>query len=94
IGEPDKAEAWVKDALSRKERIMGFGHRVYKHGDTRAPILKEASKEICEFEGYCKWHDIATRVEEVVLKEKGLLPNVDFYTASIYYLLPLHCPCL
>lgn len=86
---PDNAEKWVMDALARKERIMGFGHRVYKHGDTRAPILREAGKNICEFEGYCRWHDISLKVEEVVKREKGLLPNVDFYTASIYYLLGL-----
>ena len=89
IGSVEKADPWITDALARKERIMGFGHRVYKHGDTRAPILREASKEICEFEDYCRWHDISTKVEEVVKREKGLLPNVDYYTASIYYLLGL-----
>ncbi|MBI5695352.1 MAG: citrate synthase [Nitrospirae bacterium] len=89
IGEGDKAEKWVMDRLGRKEKIMGFGHRVYKHGDSRAPILKEASKEVCEFDGYCHWHEIAVKVEEVVKREKGLLPNVDFFTASIYYLMGL-----
>ena len=89
IGEVDKAEKWVEDALAGKKRIMGFGHRVYKHGDTRAPILKEASKEICDFEGYCRWHDISLKVEEVMKREKGLLPNVDYFTASVYFLLGL-----
>jgi len=89
IDKPEKAEGWVMDALSKKERIMGFGHRVYKHGDSRSPILREASREICEFEGYCHWHDISTKVEAVVKREKGLLANVDFYTAPIYYLLGL-----
>jgi len=89
IGSVERAEKWVMDALSKKKRIMGFGHRVYKHGDTRAPILRDASKEICEFEGYCRWHDISLKVEDIVKREKGLLPNVDYYTASIYYLLGL-----
>lgn len=89
IGSPEKAEKWVMDALARGERIMGFGHRVYKHGDSRAPILLAASKEICEFEGYCRWHEISVKVAEVVKREKGLLPNVDYYTASVYYLLGL-----
>jgi citrate synthase len=89
IGSVEKAEAWITDALAKKQRIMGFGHRVYKHGDTRAPILKEASKEICEFENYCRWHDISLKVEEIVKREKGLLPNVDYFTASVYYLLGL-----
>ena len=89
IGDVDKAEKWIMDELAGKARIMGFGHRVYKHGDTRAPILKEASKEICEFEGYCRWHDISLKVEEVMKREKGLLPNVDYFAASVYYLLGL-----
>lgn len=89
IGSVDRAEAWVMDALAHKRRVMGFGHRVYKHGDSRAPILKDASREICEFADYCRWHDISLKVEEVVKREKGLLPNVDFFAAPIYYLLGL-----
>ena len=89
VGRPERADEWVKDALARKKRIMGFGHRVYKHGDTRAPILKEASAEICDFEGYCRWHDISLKVEEAVKRETGLLPNVDYFSATVYYLLGL-----
>jgi citrate synthase len=89
IAGPEKAEGWVMGALAKKARIMGFGHRVYKHGDSRAPILRDASREVCEFAGYCRWHEISTKVEEVVKREKGLLPNVDFYTAPIYYLMGL-----
>jgi citrate synthase len=89
IGTADKAEEYIMGKLARKEKVMGFGHRVYKHGDSRSPILREAGREICEFEGYCRWHDISLKVEEAVKREKDLLPNVDFYTASIYYLLGL-----
>ena len=92
IKEPGQAEPWIMDALGNKKRIMGFGHRVYKHGDTRAPILRQASRELCESQGFCKWHELAVMVEETVKREKGLLPNVDFYTASIYYLLGLPIP--
>ena len=89
IGQVGDAERWVMDALARKERIMGFGHRVYKYGDSRAPILRDASREICESAGYCRWHEMSLKVEEVVKREKGLLPNVDFYSAPIYYLMGL-----
>ena len=89
IGDEKHAERWIENVLASKKLVMGFGHRVYKHGDTRAPILRDASRKICEFAGYCRWHEISEKVEEVVKREKGLLPNVDFYTASIYYLLGL-----
>lgn len=92
IKEPEKAEPWIMEALGNKKRIMGFGHRVYKHGDTRAPILRQASRDLCESQGFCKWHELAVMVEETVKREKGLLPNVDFYTASIYHLLGLPIP--
>jgi len=92
IKEPDQVEPWIKEALGNKKRIMGFGHRVYKHGDTRAPILRQASRDLCESMGYCKWHELAVMVAETVEREKGLLPNVDFYTASIYHVLGLPVP--
>lgn len=92
IKEPDQVEPWIKDALDSKKRIMGFGHRVYKHGDSRAPILRQASRDLCEAVGFCKWHELSLMVEETVKREKGLLPNVDFYTASIYHVLGLPIP--
>ncbi len=92
IKEPDQVEPWIKEALENKRRIMGFGHRVYKHGDSRAPILRQASRELCEAVGFCKWHELALMVEETVKREKGLLPNVDFYTASIYHVLGIPIP--
>jgi len=92
IKDKEAVEPWITDALANKKRIMGFGHRVYKHGDTRAPILRKASQELCESIGFCKWHELSLMVEETVKREKGLLPNVDFYTASIYHLLGLPIP--
>jgi citrate synthase len=68
---------------------MGFGHRVYKHGDTRAQILKEWAAKLAERRGDTKWVRIAQIVEDTVRREKGILPNVDFPCAPAYYLLGL-----
>lgn len=92
IGEPDRAEAWVRDALGRGERIMGFGHRVYRALDPRAPILRSLAAELAAQGGNTRWLDIASRIESVMREEmdrrgKKIYPNVDFYSASVYYTL-------
>ncbi len=87
IGSPDKAEKWVMDKLSRKERVMGFGHRVYKTMDPRAEELSKVVKDLGEAAGDTRWYDISQAIEKVMMKEKGLNPNVDFYSASTYYVL-------
>jgi len=76
---------WVEDALDHGERIMGFGHRVYNVKDPRAKILSERSAELGEAAGTPKWHDYSVAVEDYMAEEKGLAPNVDFYSASTYY---------
>lgn len=81
----DNAKTWIKDALERKEKVMGFGHRVYKNGDPRAKILKELSKEITAMKGEAKWFEMSEMIDNTVQSEKGLLPNVDFYSATVYY---------
>ncbi|MEK6545149.1 MAG: citrate/2-methylcitrate synthase, partial [Nitrospinota bacterium] len=75
------------DALTRKERIPGFGHRVYKKGDLRSDIIKRFSNELGERLGKTEWYKISCIVEDVMLKEKGLYPNLDFYSASTFYLM-------
>jgi citrate synthase len=85
IGEVDNAEQWVRDALARKHKIMGFGHRVYKTEDPRATHLRRLSRELGERAGDTKWYEISARVEKVVMEERGLYPNVDFYAASVYH---------
>ena len=85
IGEVDNAEQWVRDALERKRKIMGFGHRVYKTEDPRATHLRRLSRELGERSGETQWYEISERVEKVVMEEKGLYPNVDFYAASVYH---------
>ncbi|MGJ9382407.1 citrate synthase [Salipaludibacillus sp. CF4.18] len=85
IGDVSNAEPYIKDALERKVKIMGFGHRVYKDGDPRAKHLKEMSRQLTEITGESKWYDMSVKIDEVVTNEKGLLPNVDFYSASVYH---------
>ncbi|MGQ9789355.1 MAG: citrate/2-methylcitrate synthase [Armatimonadota bacterium] len=87
IGEPDRAEDYVKGLLMQKQRVMGFGHRVYKTEDPRAKHLKRLSRELGEREGNLRWYLISEKVEEVMLREKGLYCNVDFYSASVQYML-------
>jgi 2-methylcitrate synthase len=84
VGQPEQAEAYVEDKLARHERIMGFGHRVYKTEDPRAHILRALSEEIGRRKGDTRWYDISAEIERVVQQEKGLHANVDFYAASVY----------
>lgn len=85
IGVPERVEPYIMKALSEKRRVMGFGHRVYKGEDPRAKPLKRMSQELGEKAGELKWYEISRRIEELLLKEKNLYPNVDFYAASVYY---------
>lgn len=87
IGSVDAVEAWVKDALANKKKIMGFGHRVYRTVDPRATHLVEMSRRLGERTGETKWYEMSRRMEEVVAREKHLNANVDFYSASTYYAL-------
>ncbi len=87
IGSVDRAESYVKDALAKKKKIMGFGHPVYRTEDPRATHLRRFSKEIGQRKGDTRWYDITAKIEEVLKREKGLLPNVDCYSASTYYMM-------
>jgi citrate synthase len=87
IGDIDSVESYVKDALSKKKKIMGFGHAVYKTEDPRATHLRRFSKEMGERKGNTKWYDITAKLEAIMKREKGLLPNVDAYSASTYYMM-------
>jgi 2-methylcitrate synthase/citrate synthase II len=89
IKSPEEAEAWVLDALATKKKIMGFGHREYKNGDPRAAILTAMSGEVSERLGDTRWQRTAAIVESVMNREKQILPNVDFPTSYLYYLMGL-----
>jgi citrate synthase len=84
ISDPNEVEAEIRARLERRERIMGFGHRVYKTYDPRAVILKRFSAQLAAESDAPEWYDMSERIEKVVLEEKGLYPNVDFYSASTY----------
>jgi 2-methylcitrate synthase len=84
---PDKAEAAVRAKLARKEKIPGFGHRVYHTEDPRATHLRRMSKDLGDRAGQPGWYQMSERIEAVVSGEKKLNPNVDFYSASTYYVL-------
>lgn len=85
IGTMDGAREWIKEALADKKKVMGFGHRVYKNGDPRAKILSQLSKTLGEKTGQPQWFQMSKEIDDVMQKEKGLLPNVDFYSATVYY---------
>ena len=84
----DPAE-YVKQKLKDGERVMGFGHRVYKTMDPRAAILKDMVRELSEEEGDMKWYEYSMAILETMQGEKGIDPNVDFFSASTYYQLGL-----
>jgi 2-methylcitrate synthase len=83
----DRAERWVRDALAQKRRVMGFGHRVLRKGDARAAIIKRHAEALSRTCGDTRWYDIATIVDRIMQQEKGLYPNLDFYTAVAYLLI-------
>ena len=85
IGSLDKVDAWVADALAQKKKIMGIGHRVYKVLDPRAPHLKRMAQILSAQLGDAKWIQMSERIAEIMLKEKNLNANVDFYSATVYY---------
>jgi citrate synthase len=89
IGSEDRVTQWVDDALARKERIMGFGHRVYKTTDPRARILEQLSEQCAELAGNRLWFELSRRVQAEVNARKPLVTNVDFFSASTYYAMGL-----
>ena len=87
IGTPERAEAWVLERLKRKEKIMGFGHRVYRTEDPRAAHLRRMSEEMGRKFGQSHWFAMQRIIEDVMKREKGIYCNVDFYSASLFYAL-------
>lgn len=87
IGSVDKVEGYLTDALAKKKKIMGFGHAVYRTEDPRATHLRRFSKEMGERKGDTKWYEMTAKIEQLMKSSKGLLPNVDAYSASTYYMM-------
>lgn len=91
-GGPKNAEKWIRDALARKEKVMGFGHRVYKTGDVRARILKEYARQAAAQAGQTQWEEAAEIIESVLEKEKNLFPNLDWPAGRLYHAMGLEVP--
>jgi citrate synthase len=85
IGSLDKVDAYIADCLAQKKKIMGIGHRVYKTLDPRAPHLKRMAQVLSAKLGEPKWIQMSERIAEIMLNEKHLNANVDFYSATVYY---------
>lgn len=81
----DAAKEWVTEALAQKKKIMGMGHRVYKNGDPRAKVLRKMSESLTKKVGKGHYYEMSALIDETVKEKKGLLPNVDFYSATVYY---------
>ncbi len=89
IGSEDKIDEWLDNALAEKRKIMGIGHAVYKTEDPRATWLRKFSKTLGEKKGDLSWYNMSQKIEKAMHEKKGMYPNVDFYSASTYYLMDI-----
>ncbi len=92
--EKPAVEQWMRKAFEEKRKLMGFGHRVYKNGDHRAPILHKLGRAAAEKRGaeFVKWFDLGEIVQQIMLDEKSIHPNVDFPCGMTYYALGIPVP--
>lgn len=84
IGTIEACKAWIGRALDNKEKVMGIGHRVYKNGDPRAKILRSMSERLTKKAGQPDLYTMSTMIDDIMREKKDLLPNVDFYSATVY----------
>jgi 2-methylcitrate synthase len=87
IQDPKKAEAWILNALKEKKKVMGFGHRVYKYGDSRVPTMKKYAMKMAEVTGQYQWMSIYETLEKVMVTKKNIHPNLDFPAGPAYYMM-------
>lgn len=87
IGSPERAEAWLAGKLARKEKVMGFGHRVYKKGDSRVPTMREICRQLGQRFGQPHWVAICEQLEALMQDQKHICANVDLYAAPVFYML-------
>ena len=95
VGEPENAKAWMLDALATKKKIMGFGHRVYRSGDSRVPTMTDAFKsmvEIMDTDEARKFWEMSRILDDTMVQEKGIYPNLDFPAGPAYYLMGFDIP--
>jgi len=87
VDDPARAEQWMMDALKNKRKVMGFGHRVYKSGDSRVPTMDKYGRQVAALKNQPKWHAISDKLKAVMLREKDIHPNLDFPAGPAYYLM-------
>ena len=87
IGDPDIAEQWMKDAIAEKRLVMGFGHRVYKSGDSRVPTMRSCLEDLAAWKGDDTWIRMSDGLQKVMIGEKGIHPNLDFPAGPAYYMM-------
>lgn len=87
IADPAKAEQWMIDALAQKKKVMGFGHRVYKSGDSRVPTMKKYAQVMADVIGDQKWMQMYNSLEKVMVEKKKIYPNLDFPAGPAYYMM-------
>jgi 2-methylcitrate synthase len=87
IRTPQRADPWIRDAMAKKKLVMGFGHRVYKQGDSRVPTMKSSLEDLTKWSGDTKWLDIYNILQDIFVNEKGIYPNLDFPSGPAYYLM-------
>jgi citrate synthase len=92
IGDPARAADWLHDQLARRQKVMGFGHRVYKDDDSRVPTMKAALLRMAGLTGGQQWVEMYTALEQAMLAEKGIHPNLDFPSGPAYYLMGFDIP--
>ncbi len=92
VGSIENAESWIRQALARKERIMGFGHRVYKSGDVRARILKQQAQLLAQRANTTQYEEMAEVIEKVMAAEKNMYPNLDWPAGRLYHSMGLEIP--
>ncbi|MBY0554165.1 bifunctional 2-methylcitrate synthase/citrate synthase [bacterium] len=87
IADAEKAEQWMIDALAQKRKVMGFGHRVYKSGDSRVPTMKKYAQVMADVTGQQKWMQMYASLEKVMVEKKKIYPNLDFPAGPAYYMM-------
>lgn len=93
IQEPSKAQAWIDEALAEKKRpVMGFGHRVYKNGDSRVPYMTKVFHEMAQLKNGQKWVDIENILAKTMLEKKNIHPNLDYPVGPAYYMMGFDIP--
>lgn len=87
IGDPGKAERWMREAIAERRLVMGFGHRVYKSGDSRVPTMRKCLEDLAAWKGDDRWVRMSDGLQRVMFEEKGIHPNLDFPAGPAYYMM-------